>query len=118
MKSSWMLGAVLAMASLGVRAEAVLSCEEVDEVGVSLTELGILMDDENAEIGVGTEADDALAETTVGLADIADAEQDAELQDASVAMAEAWQAADRDAFTDALAVAVVRLASISAADCP
>lgn len=51
------------------------------------------------------------------LAQIAAAEKDADLANASVGMAQAWNNHDRDACTDALAEAVAKLAVIYAKDC-
>lgn len=112
-----MLVGMLAFVSVTARAEAVLSCEEVDEMGEALTALGIAMDDENAEIGVGSEEEAALRDVVEGLATIAGAEGDEDLANASLAMAEAWDNADRDAYTDALAEAVAKLAVISVNEC-
>jgi hypothetical protein len=112
-----MLTALLGFACMNANAEAVLSCEEIDEVGESLTGLGIAMDDENAEVGQDSPEDAALRDVVIGLADIAEAEGDEDLANASVGMAEAWNAMDRDAFTDSLAEAVAKLAIISASEC-
>lgn len=112
-----LLVGMLAFASATVRAEAVLSCEEVDQMGEALTTLGIAMDDENAEIGLGSSEDAALRDVVEGLATIAAAENDQDLANASLAMAEAWDNADRDAYTDALAEAVAKLAVISVNEC-
>ncbi len=109
------LAALLAGAMGGAQAEGLLSCAEVDELGESLTALGIALDDENMEIGEGSPEDQALAEISVGIAEIADAAGDADFGNAGVAMAEAWAANDRDAFTDALADVVAQLAVASAA---
>jgi len=111
------LAALLGLACFSVNAEPALSCDEVDEVGQALLDIGVAINDENAEIGEGTEEDTALAEIVTGLADIAEAEGDEDLANASVAMADAWQEMDRDAFTDALAEAVAKLAIVSAEDC-
>lgn len=113
-----LLGCVLAAASFAANAEAVLSCEEVDQVGESLTGLGVYLEDENGEIGAGSPEDAALGDVVTGLADIAEAENDEDLANASLGMANAWADNDRDAFTDALADAVAKLAVISAQDCP
>lgn len=110
----WILASLLAGAVGSVQAEGVLSCAEVDELGESLTAVGIALDDENAEIGEGSSEDQALAEIAVGIAEIADAAGDENLGNAGVAMAEAWAANDRDAFTDALADVVAQLAVASA----
>lgn len=114
---SVLLAAVLSLASLAANAEPVLSCEEIDQVGEALTALGIAMDDENAEIGQDSPEDGALRDVVLGLATIAEAEGDQDLANASVGMAEAWDNMDRDAYTDALAEAVAKLAIISAAEC-
>jgi hypothetical protein len=109
------LAVLLAGAVGGVQAEGVLSCADVDELGSSLTAIGIALDDENVEIGEGSPEDQALAEISVGIASIADAAGDENLGSAGVAMADAWAANDRDAFTDALADVVNQLAEASAA---
>lgn len=111
------LACALVLACGGVRAEAVLSCDEVNEVGESLTALGIAIDDENAQIGAGSEEDEALRQTVLGLADIAEAEGDEDLANASEGMAQAWADNDRDGFVDALADAVARLAIIAGTEC-
>ncbi|MBK8287082.1 MAG: hypothetical protein IPK97_20685 [Ahniella sp.] len=98
-------------------AEAVLSCDDIEQLGESLTALGIAMDDENAEIGEGSSEDAALRDVVLALAEIAKAEDDADLANASIAMAEGWDNMDRDAFTDGLAEAVVKLAAISVNEC-
>lgn len=111
------LAALLSLTCFGANAAPALSCDEVDQMGEALTGLGIAMDDENAAIGEGSDEDAALRDVVVGLADIAEAEDDQDLADASLNMAHAWDAMDRDAFTDALADAVAKLAIISAQDC-
>ena len=112
------LGAALAVACGGAIASPALSCEEVNTVGESLTALGVALDDENMPIGEGSPEDQALGEVTTGLADIAEAESDMDLANASLGMANAWAANDRDAFTDALADAVAKLAVIASTECP
>ena len=94
---------------VGVQAEPALSCDEVDEVGEALTAIGIALEDEQMPIGEGSPEDAALGEITVGLADIAEAENDEDLANASLGMANAWASNDRDAFTDSLAEAVAKL---------
>lgn len=111
----WLVAALLAGSVGCAQAEGLVSCAEVDELGESLTAVGIALDDENAEIGEGSAEDQALAEIAVGIAEIADAAEDQDLGNAGVAMAEAWAANDRDAFTDALADVVAQLAVASAA---
>jgi hypothetical protein len=110
----WIGAALLACVMGSAQAEGVLSCQDVDEIGTGLTEIGILLDDENAEIGEGSEEDQALAEIAIGIAEIADAAEDEELGNAGVAMAEAWAANDRDAFLDALGDVIAHLALASA----
>lgn len=110
----WIGAALLACVMGSAQAEGVLSCQDVDELGTSLTELGIALDDENVEIGEGSEEDQALAEISIGIAEIADAAGDEDFGNAGVAMAEAWAANDRDAFLDALADVVAQLAVASA----
>jgi hypothetical protein len=100
-----------------VQADPVLSCEEIDEVGEALTGLGIAMDDEDAEIGQGSPEDAALRDVVLGLATIADAEDDADLRIASGNMSSAWEAMDRESYIDALANAVAKLAVISVTEC-
>jgi hypothetical protein len=107
----------LGFAAFSANAAPAISCEEVDQLGEALTTLGVAMDDENAVIGEGSEEDQALHDTVVGLAEIAKAEGDEDLAAASVNMAAAWDAMDRDAFTDALADAVVKLAVIHGTEC-
>lgn len=114
---TWVLGVLLAGFATGAAGQAALSCEEVDEVGEALTAIGIAMDDEQMPIGEGSPEDDALRDVTMGLADIAEAEGDEDLANAALGMAEAWEAMDRDAFTDALAEAVAKLAIISTSEC-
>ena len=109
--------ALLAFLPLSVHAEAALSCADIDQLGEALTQLGIAMDDENAEIGEGSSEDAALRDVVLALAEIAKAEDDADLANASVAMAEGWDNMDRDAFTDGLAEAVAKLAVISVSEC-
>lgn len=112
-----LLGAALALASLGVRAEAVLSCDEVNQVGEALTAIGIALEDENMPIDAGSAEDIGLAQVVEGLAGIAAAEGDQDLANASLGMAKAWDNNDRGAFTNALADAVAKLAVISASEC-
>lgn len=106
----WIGALVLAGMMVSGQAGAVMNCQEADQLGASLTELGVTLDDENAEIGEGSEEDQALAEVAIGIAEIADAAEDEELGNAGVAMAEAWAANDRDAFLDAMADVVNQLA--------
>jgi hypothetical protein len=110
----WILAALLAGATGAVQAEGVLSCAEVDELGESLTAVGVALEDDDAEIGEGSPEDQALADISVSVAHIADAAGHEDLGNAGVAMAEAWAANDRDAFTDALAEVVAHLAVASA----
>lgn len=112
-----LLACVLGAMAWTVSAEPALSCDEVDQVGSALTDLGTALDDENAQIGEGSEEDQALADIITALADISEAENDEDLANASSDMADAWAANDRDAFLDALADAVVKLAVVSNADC-
>lgn len=100
-----------------VRADSVLSCEESDEVGEALKGLGIAMDDEEAEVGENSPEDAALRDVVVGLATIAEAEGDEDLGVAAANMANAWDAMDRDSYTNALADAVAELAVISVTEC-
>jgi hypothetical protein len=112
------LAALLAGAMGSVQAEGGMSCAEADQLGESLTAIGIALKDENAEIGEGSPEDQALAEISVGIAAISDATGDEEFGMAGVAMAQAWAANDRAAFTDALGDAVARLAvAYAAAGC-
>lgn len=116
MKRLWLAAALCA--ACGVAGAApVLSCEEVDEVGEALTALGIALEDEGLEVGVGSDVEGDLADITLGLAQIAEAEGDPDLARASIGMAEAWDDMDQAAFTDALADAVAKLAVISASEC-
>lgn len=114
---SLLLAAMLGFICHGANAAPALSCEEVDEVGEALMAIGIAIDDEGMEIGEGSAEDEALRDVVLGLADIAEAEGDEDLANASVGMAEAWDAMDRDAFTDALAEAVAKLAIVSGSEC-
>jgi hypothetical protein len=93
-----------------------LSCAEVDEVGEGLTAVGIAMES-GIEIGEGSELDNDLRDLVDALAVIAVAEDDADLATAAVEMDDAWEAMDQGAFTDALALAVGRMAVISATEC-
>ena len=114
----WLLCLFLVLGmSVGVRAEPVLSCEEVDQLGEDLTGLGIAMDDENAEIGEDSPEDSALRDVVLGLATVAEAEADEDLGAAAVNMANAWDAMDREAYANALANAVAKLAVISVSEC-
>lgn len=106
---------VLACARAG--AEPVLSCEDVDTLGEALTGLGVALDDEDMPIGEGSPEDAALRDIVDDLGEISVAEQDMDLAAAADGMDEAWHAMDRDAFTDALADAVAKLAVISATEC-
>ena len=108
---------LLGLLPLSVHAEAALSCSDIDELGEALTTLGIAMDDENAEIGEGSSEDAALRDVVLALAEIAKAEDDPDLANASIAMAEGWDNMDRDKFTDGLAEAVAKLAVISVSEC-
>lgn len=112
-----LLSAVLALSSTGVCAEAVLSCDEVNQVGEMLTTIGIALEDENMPIDAGSAEDLGLAQIVEGLADIAAAEGDEDLANASLNMAHAWDNNDRGAFTDALADAVAKLAVIASTEC-
>lgn len=112
-----LLAVVLSLSAVAAQAAPVLSCEEVDEMGEALMALGIALEDENAEVGLNSPEDAALRDVVEGLATIAVAEEDEDLANASLAMAEAWDNADRDAYTDALAEAVAKLAIISASEC-
>ena len=109
-----LLACVLGSMAWGVQAQPALSCDEVNEVGAALDELGAALE---AGGEVGDSEDLQLGDITVGLADIAEAENDEDLANASLGMAEAWAANDRDAFLEALAHAVNKLAEISSADC-
>lgn len=111
--------AIFALAGLAQSAFAapVVSCDDVNSMGEALTELGIALDDENAEIGEGSDADNGLRSIVDGLQAIADAEQDADLQRAASNMDNAWQTMDRGGFTDALADAVDKLAVIATTEC-
>jgi hypothetical protein len=112
-----LLAALLALASFGARAEAVLSCDEVNQLGEALTTIGIALEDENMPIDAGSADHLGLAQVVEGLADIAVAEDDADLANASLGMANAWDNNNRDAFVDALADAVARLAVIATSEC-
>lgn len=107
----------LSFAAVAANAAPAISCDEVDQLGEALTTLGVAMDDENAEIGEGSDEDKALQDTVTGLSTIAEAEGDADLAAAATKMGDAWVAMDRDAFTDALADAVVKLAVIHTSEC-
>lgn len=110
--------AVLLLSGFGSVASAEgLTCQDVDQMGEALTALGIALDDENAQIGAGSEEHQALADISVGLAEIADAYNDEDFGNAAVNMAEAWGNNDRDAFTDALADVVAQLAVVHAEHC-
>lgn len=110
--------AVLLLSGFGsVAAAEGLTCEDVDQMGEALTTLGVALDDENAQIGKGSPEHQALADISVGLAQIADAYNDEEFGTAAVAMAEAWGNDDRDAFTTALADVVAQLAVVHAEHC-
>lgn len=111
-----LLAAVLGMGCSAVQANA-LSCSDVDELGEALLTIGIALEDENLQIDAGGAEHIGLAETVEGLAQIAAAENDQDLANASLGMAHAWDANNRDAFTDALAEAVAKLAVISATEC-
>ena len=116
MKRLWLTAAL--WAACGVAgAEPVLSCGEIDEVGEGLMVIGIALEDDGLEVGVGSDVEHDLAQVTMGLAQIAEAEGDPDLAQASIGMTDAWDAMDKDAFTDALADAVAKLAVISASEC-
>jgi len=117
MKRSLWLATLVFLISPPAFAAPVLSCDEVNEMGEALTELGIEMDDNNAEIGEDSPEDTALRDVVDGLGMIAVAENDQDLADAADAMDDAWQSMDRDAFTEALAYAVATLAVISVTEC-
>lgn len=110
------LASLLGFACLGAHAEAVLSCDEINELGEAL---GGFVDalDSGIEIGESSEDNQALHDIIVGLAEVAEAENDEDLANASLGMAEAWEANDRDAFTDALEDAVVKLAVVINTEC-
>lgn len=112
-----LVAVMVACGSSAACAEAVLSCEQVDQMGEALTTLGVALEDEQMEIGEGSEEHTQLLEITEGLAEIAGAEGDEDLANAALGMAEAWGANDRDAFTTALATAVAKLAVIHGSDC-
>lgn len=115
--NKYLCAVILAFAATGVRAEAVLSCDEVNQVGEMLMAVGIALEDENMQIDAGSAADIGLAQVVEGLAHIAAAEGDQDLANASLGMANAWDNNDRDAFTDALADAVAKLAVIASSEC-
>lgn len=94
-----------------------LSCGDVDQLGEALMAIGIALEDENLQIDEGGADHIGLAETVEGLSIIAAAENDQDLANAALGMAHAWDANDRDAFTDSLAEAVAKLAVISATEC-
>ena len=109
-----LLACVFGSMAWSVQAQPALSCDEVNEVGSALDELGAAID-EGGEVGDDELMD--LGDITVGLADIAEAENDQDLADASLGMANAWAANDRDGFLEALAHAVNKLAEISTNEC-
>ncbi len=74
--NKYLCAVVLALAATGVRAEAVLSCDEVNQVGEALTAVGIALEDENMQIDAGSAEDIGLAQVVEGLARIAAAEGD------------------------------------------
>lgn len=110
----WIGALVLAGMMVSGQAQAVMNCQEADQLGASLTELGVALEDENAEIGEGSEEDNSLAEISVNITEIAAAAEDVDLANAGASMTEAWAANDRDAFLDALSDAVNRLAEAMA----
>ena len=112
-----LLATLLGLTGASANAAQVLSCEEIDQMGEELAALGIAMDDENMPIGENSSEDKDLREIVDGLVVIAEAEEDDDLSDAAEGMDAAWHAMDRDAFTDALADAVAKLAVISASEC-
>lgn len=112
-----LLAVVLGLAWTGAHAEAVLSCDEVDQLGEALTTIGVALEDEQMQIDAGSADHLGLAETCTGLAAVGGAEGNEELANTAVAMCEAWDNNDRDAFTDHLADAVVQLAQIHASEC-
>ncbi len=93
-----------------------LSCDEVTEVGESLLAVGMALET-GIEIGEGSELDNDLRGLVDALAVIAVAEDDSDLATAAVQMDEAWEAMDGDAFNEALALAVAKMAVISATEC-
>jgi hypothetical protein len=105
----WIGVLVLAGMMVSGQAGAVMNCQEADQLGASLTELGVTLEDENTEIGEGSEEDNMLAEISVNITDIAAAAEDEDLANAGASMAEAWAANDRDAFLDAMADVVNQL---------
>ena len=117
MKRLLVLATLVFLSGQPAFAAPVLSCDEVNEMGEALTALGIEMDDNNAAIGEGSEEDGALRDVVDGLGAIAVAEQDEDLAQAADAMDDAWQSMDREAFIDALADAVVKLAVVAAVEC-
>lgn len=119
MRKRWcgvVMSAVLGMVATPMVSAGALSCEEVDAVGEALTAVTLALDS-GVEVGVGSEIEDNLAQLTLGLAQIAEAEGDEDLANAAIGMADAWENKDRDGFTDALADAVAKLAVISATEC-
>ena len=113
----WLPAAILSLTCAGASGAQVLTCEEIEQMGEDLTALGIAMDDENVPIGEDSSEDQDLRDVVDGLAVIAEAEDDEDLADAAAGMDEAWHAMDRDAFTDALADAVAKLAVVSVSEC-
>ncbi|MBV6412740.1 MAG: hypothetical protein IT479_00520 [Xanthomonadales bacterium] len=109
--------AVLLLCGSTVASAEGLSCQDIDEMGEALTGLGIALEDENAQIGEGSPEHQALADISVGLAQIADAYEDEEFGASAVKMAEAWGNNDRDAFTDGLAEVVAQLAVVHTEHC-
>jgi hypothetical protein len=119
MRRTWcgvVVSAVLALVVAPTASAGALSCEEVDSVGEALTAVALALDS-GVEVGVGSEIESNLADLTLGLAQIAEAEGDEDLANAALDMADAWENQDRDGFTDALADAVAKLAVISATEC-
>lgn len=109
--------AVMLLCGIGPAAAEGLTCQDIDQMGEALTTLGIALEDENAQIGAGSPEHQALADISVGLAQIADAYEDEEFGNSAVKMAEAWGNNDRDAFTDGLAEVVAQLAVVHAEHC-
>lgn len=97
-------------------AAPVLSCDEINEMGEGLTGLGIALES-GVEIGEDSPEDESLRDVVDGLGVIADAEDDADLRQAAEDMDQAWSDMDGEAFSNALAYAVGKLAVIATEEC-
>ncbi len=93
-----------------------LSCDDLAFVADDLAYISDGMA-EGVPIEEGDELDSALADVVDALYSVAESEENEILYDAALSLDYAWEEMDRDAFVDALDVAVYEFDSIYIAEC-